>query len=278
MVAHRGASKLITRDDMPPPPPIIGGSGSSGSGDVPPAPPVALTFYYDEFLGLWVDIKDTATQSTYTLYVDEAKTQPAGSIVVTLPSGNTYPQVYSSTYNFTAGVMAGSHGSYQTTVNQDGSGNSSYDDTYTDGSKDSGTSTWTAKGDFSWSNQTTDSTGAQTTSSGSFHADGSGTTHATTSDGYVIDYTYNADGSGHGKIAGPAAGLPATVTWDVYGDTTITYADGTVDSIPGWSVVPVTGTIEGGDTPPAPPVTSTANTSPAPPSSGGDTPPPPPGR
>jgi hypothetical protein len=281
MAAHRGAGKLITRDDPPPPPPTGSGSGSGSSGSGGPAiPPVAPTFYFDEFLGLWVDIQDTATQSTYTLYVDEAKTQPAGSIVTTIPSGTTYPQTFASTYNFTAGVLAGSHGSYQTTVNQDGSGSSSYTDTYTDGSKDSGQSSWTVAGGFTWTDQSTDSTGAQTTSSGAFHSDGSGATHSTTSDGYTIDYTYNADGTGSGKISGPAAGLPANITSDVYGDITITYADGTVDSIPGWTVVPVTGTNPGGSTPPAPPVTpiTTPDTPPAPPTiSNSGTPPPPPG-
>jgi hypothetical protein len=272
-VANKGASretaKLITRGA----PPATGGvTGSGASGGAPIVPPAPLTFYYDNFLGLWVDVQNTATQSTDTLYVDQAKTQPAGSIVTTFPTGSTYPQVYSSTYQLTAGLFAGSHGSYQTTINQDGSGTSTYSDTYADSSTDSGTSTWTAQGANSWSDESTDASGGVTTSTGSFKADGSGTTHATTADGYTLDYTYNADGSGSGKISGPAAGLPATVTWDIYGDTTITYADGTVDYIPGWSVPPATITNPGSST--SPPATSTTSTPPAPPStSTGGTPP-----
>ena len=47
------------------------------------------------------------------------------------------------------------------------------------------------------------------------------------SDGYTSDYTYRSDGSGFARINGPAPGLPATIVWDTFGNTTITYADGT---------------------------------------------------
>ena len=97
--------------------------------------------------------------------------------------------------------------------------------------------------------------------SGTFHGDGSGATHTDDSAGYVADFTYNADGSGRGRVTGPIAGLPAIIVWDARGNTTITYADGTSDFIPGWGygvAVPVTST-------PGPSTTTTTSNAPAPP-------------
>ena len=39
---------------------------------------------------------------------------------------------------------------------------------------------------------------------------------------------------GHGKITGPDPGLPVTISWDAYGNTTIVYADGSTEHIAGW--------------------------------------------
>ena len=161
------------------------------------------------------------------MYVDQAKTQPAGSIVTLWPADYTvYPQTYQSTYSFTAGYSAGSQGASLNVTNADGSSTASYSDTYSDGSKDKGTSTQTASGDYTWTGRTDAADGSWTTVSGTFRSDGSGGTHLTMSDGYVADYVYNADGSGHGRITGPDPGLPVTITYDLYGNTTITYADG----------------------------------------------------
>jgi len=262
----RAAARLITRGGTPTQGTAVG-TGSGDSGGAPNGPTIPVTFGYDDFLGLWVNVQNTAKQTTFMLFVDQAQTQPAGSIVTTIPSGSGFSQVYTSTYQFTAGLFARSHGSYQTTLNQDGSGASTYSDDYADGSSDSGSGNWTAKGASSWSNKSTDSAGGVTRSSGTFNADGSGVTHAVTADGYTLDYTYNADGSGAGKISGPAAGLPATVTWDVYGDATITYADGTVDYIAAWSVPPATVTTSSSGAPPQAPAAGTSNTPPAPPQS-----------
>lgn len=198
-------------------------------------------FYFDDFLGLWVQFTDTTTQTIYLLFMDQAKTQPAGSIVTTFPAADADPQVFSSDYTFTAGLLAGSHGSYKTTISSDGSGSSSYDDSSPDGWSGSGESTWRANGDYTWSSRTTIPGGISSNDRGTFHADGSGFTHSDASDGFVSDFTYRADGSGFGKVSGPAAGLPASIAWDAMGNTTITYADGTVDHFNAWFIGPSDG-------------------------------------
>ena len=222
---HAGTVRL-TRDDS-------SGSGSGDPGPVDPQP--APTFYYDDYLGLWVDINDTPTQSTYSLYEDEAKAKPAGSIVTQSPASfDTFPQIYSSDYTYTAGSQAGAHGSYKSTYNADGSGSSSYQDVYVDGTKDQGSSSNTSRGDYTWNGRTDYADKSFTSFKGSFRSDGSGGTHSEGSDGYTSDYTYHADGTGHARITGPDPGLPVTIDWDAQGNTTIHYADGSTEIIQGW--------------------------------------------
>jgi hypothetical protein len=217
-------SGVIVGGPMPVDPPVPGGPGTGES------------FYYDYFLGLWVDVTTTPGKVTYSLYVDQAKTTSAGQIQTIQPTDyNTFPQTYSSSYTFTAGALAGSQGSAQNVTNADYSGTATYSDTYADGSKDSGSSSWSGQGDYSWQSRSDLSDGSWTQSTGSWRADGSGGTKTSSSDGYSAVYVYNSDGSGNAHISGPDPGLPATIVWDAYGNTTITYADGTVEHIPGWN-------------------------------------------
>ncbi len=196
-------------------------------------PPYEPTDYfgYDYYLELWTQVTYSPTGVTYALYGDQAKTQPAGSIVTTQPADyNTYPQVYESTYSFTAGYLAGSHGTSKNTTNAGGSYASDYANVYQDGTSDSGKSNGSASGDFPWQTRPSGTNNEWTQGAGTYRSDGSGGTRFSTSDGYQADYTYNANGSGQGKISGSDPGMPVTITWDAYGNTTIRYADGTVEN------------------------------------------------
>ncbi|MDX1933712.1 MAG: hypothetical protein SFU56_14030 [Capsulimonadales bacterium] len=214
-------------------------------------------FYYDFFLGLWVEITNEPGKQTYSLFVDEGKTRTAGRIVTTHPTDySIYPQTYESSYSFTEGTLAGTGGRSLNVLNADGSGRSDYEHRFSDGSKESGVSSWTGNGDSTGKSRWDSADGNWSESVSSWRADGSGGTRFTGSDGYTAEYLYHADGSGRARITGPDPGLPVTIVWDIYGNTTVTYADGSVDYFPGW------GQSGGGDTPPpgavepAEPVTS----------------------
>lgn len=198
-------------------------------------------FYYDEYLGLWVDYTSDSTSVTSFLYEDQAKTKPAGSIKSNFP--NDYVPgadfSYSSSYSFTAGALKGSSGEYDTIFKSDGSGSSSYRDTETDGSTSVGSSVQNSDGSSHWSSKYTSSKGYASNESGSFNSDGSGKAHYDSSDGYATDYQYNSDGSGSGKVSGPEPGLPAVIVWDANGNVTITYADGTTEHFQTWGISPV---------------------------------------
>lgn len=258
------ASKQTRQEPEPEPTPTILIAPDPYPGPVDPAP----SFYYDYYLGLWVDVVSTSSTMTYRLYEDEAKTQPAGSIDTIQPADwNTFPQVFESTYSFTAGFSAGSHGHSKNVTNADYSSTSEYDNTYPDGWTDSGNSRYDAQGNSTWTSRTETGNGQWSESSGSFRADGSGGTRTRTSDGYEATYVYNRDGTGHGRITGNDPGLPVTISWDAYGNTTTTYADGTIEHTPGWGgygygygePIPVEGDGGIGNT-----VTSTASASPVP--------------
>ncbi|HVK03230.1 MAG TPA: hypothetical protein VM490_07125, partial [Armatimonadaceae bacterium] len=230
IAAQAGASASRRFDDP----------GSSDPGvplppDVFPTEPTEPVVYFDYYLGLWVKVEYLTGGATYSLYSDEALTEPAGNIATTEPSNwESYPLVWRSEYAFRAGYLAGAHGRSESSTNRDGSGSQSYENTYADGGSDEGRSAWTARGDYTWTSRTDFTGGAWTTGSGSFRADGGGGTRWETSEGYKGDYTYNADGSGRARITGPDPGLPVTITWDAYGNTTIVYADGSIERIPGW--------------------------------------------
>ena len=219
---------------------------------------VVVDFYFDDWLGLWTQVVNLTSGTRYDLYLDQAKTLPAGSMQTTFPADTSvFPQVYASSFTYTAGLLTGSHGSYNTTLTSDSAGHSDYEYVGADGSKDTGSSLWDANGESTWKDRSEQPDHSFTAYAGTFHADGSGTTHSESSDGYVTDYTYNADGSGKGHIAGKQSGLPAVIVWDALGNTTIRYADGTTETYNAWTSVDTVGlTNSGGISTALPPTNS----------------------
>ena len=206
-----------------------GGPGSVGS---------VSNFYYDEWLALWVDTTaNTSITYSQKFYEDEAKTIPAGSLDSTSSDWSVYP--VSGSYHFVcaAGTLKGTSSDSTFTYNADYSGASHYSSVTSDGWKYKGDSINNADGSSTWTNRTDSPDGTYSTDTGTFRSDGSSVTKTTGSDGYTVEYVNNADGSATGKITGPFDGLPANIVRDTTGKTTITYADGTVDIIPGWDVL-----------------------------------------
>lgn len=195
-----------------------------------------VDFYYDDYLALWVSIDTTVENYGYYLFEDQEKTKPAGKFTSTYPTDpNIFPQVYSSEYSITAGVLKGSGGHYETSINSDGSGTSSYSNNLVGIYSDHGSSTWNIDGSSTWTAHSQGSDGSTSDYSGEFSMGGTGHTLSSDSTGHSNEYYYNPDGTGHGTIKGPEPGLPATIEWDNTGTITITWADGTKEVItPSW--------------------------------------------
>lgn len=199
------------------------GSGTDGGGGG-----TDPEFYYDEYLGLWVDMVSTETSYTVNLFVDEAKSEPAGSFQSTFPSGwDTYPYSLNSTFSITAGNLAGAHGQYSMVIENESKGHSTFESVWPKIGSDTGETSWNGgantwkyeshSGDLWWKGD------------GGFTANGSGSSAFSDSAGYTATYIYHSDGSGSGRITGPDAGLPATITWTSSGHVKIVYADGSVE-------------------------------------------------
>ncbi len=228
-----------------------------------PTPAPSSSFYKDFYLDLWVQLDDSVTETRYAFFEDEAKTVPAGSIVSKRPDYYVYPvpfpQVTESVYEILAGPLKNTHGFSRSTTQENYASQSAYENIYADGWQDRGGSTTTGRGDYTWFSRTQTPDGKWVEATGSFRSDGSGGTRLTTSDGDVADYTFQANGSGRGTITGTGDGLPVTLLWDNQGNTTVRYADGTIETIKrSYYAYPIDdvggGTGGGGSVPPSPPI------------------------
>ena len=193
-------------------------------------------FYFDEWLQLWIDVKSTSDVYRQDMYLDEAKTQPAGFAESIMPADWTvFPIIYSNRYRFDKGPLAVSWGEYLTKSEADGTFASTYENTSSDGSYDKGKSNYDPNGEYTYESQSTLSSGAWTKYIGSYKLDGSGSSLVETSDGYKSTFEFYADGSGKARIEGSDPLLPATITWDAEGNVEIRYADGSVEKFNRWS-------------------------------------------
>lgn len=239
--------------------PLDAGAGSEpgeGGGGSPPG--MREDFYYDEWLGLWVQITNEPTHFRFDFFTDEAKSQPAGFADSTWTGDPAvFPQTCDSTFEVHAGLLAGSSGSYVSTSDSPTSGSMRYSYHWSDGSGGQGESSWSDSGSR-YRNETTLPSGEWFHDSGAFQADGSGDTSSEDSAGFKTSYHWNADGSGNGRLEGPARGLPAVLRWDAFGNGRITYADGTSEEFHWWWIYgdgverPVEG--GGGEPPPTRPL------------------------
>ena len=217
----------------------LGGGGSFAGRTrqfLPPDDSNYAFFYYDEWLQLWVDVKMTPDLYRQDLYVDEAKTQPAGFVESVMPTVWTvFPVVFSNRYRFDKGPFAVAWGDYITESEADGTFRSNYESTSADGTVDKGSSSYKPEGEFIYTSMTTLPSGEWSKYSGNYGFDGSGSSIVETSDGYKSTFTFNPDGSGKARIEGADPLLPAIITWDAEGNVEIRYADGSVEKYNRWS-------------------------------------------
>lgn len=206
----------------------VGGTTGSGGGTEVPT-----NFYYDEYLGLWVEWSSTETSYSMLLFLDESKSQAAGSMETTYASDFSS---YTSKYEITGGPYSGAKGSYESTIDLEGNYATSFDNTWPNWGHDKGESVWGPNGGSStYRSEATD--GSWFTASSQFSADGSGSSSSEDSAGHKYKFVYNADGGGSGVVEGPEAGLPAKITWTADGHTKIVWADGSVEEFDPWTWV-----------------------------------------
>lgn len=203
------------------------GSTSSGGGGGDPQ------FYFDSWLQLWVDATYEENSYSALFYLDENRTMPAGHATSTFTGDwQTYPQTYEFDYAFTAGLLGGAHGHYQSVFSDEATGQMSYENTYADGSHDEGSANWNSEGS-SWNSSWHSEDDADWfNDSGIWNADGSGQYSCANAQGWSSTWHYNSDWSGSADFYGPYPLLPAHMTWTADGHYRIVYANGRVET---WS-------------------------------------------
>lgn len=207
-----------------------GGTSGGTTGTTGTTGGTGSNFYFDEWLGLWVDVAWSEGSSTTTFTLDEAKTLPAGHVTSTYTGDfGTYPQTYTNEYEFTAGQLAGSHGTYNCTQTSESHGSMAYENTYADGSSDSGESSWTDQVSM-FHSRWDGANGTWMEDSGTWNSDNSGAYEFTNYNGWSTSWQYNSDWSGSATFNGPEQLLPATMTWTSEGRYTIVYSDGSTES------------------------------------------------
>lgn len=215
-----GTGSWLTRDTTGGGTTGTNGSTTSGGGEHP-------EIYFDEYLGLWVEWTESGNTFSTNLFEDEAKTKPAGSFVNTFTENGNF----TSTFSITAGPFTGAHGVYETVVSNNGeSGETTYDNTWPTWGHDEGSASWNANGSSNWQHRSEMPDDSWFESNGSFNANGSGAASGSDSRGYRYSFTYNADGSGRGRVEGPDAGLPCTLEWNSDGIIKIKWADGSTET------------------------------------------------
>jgi hypothetical protein len=192
--------------------------------------------YFDEWLGLWVKqqpgLIDNPELGGGELYFeDEALTVAAGHRLTWISDPGIYPIVGKEELLYTAGNFAGERDLYEWSVNEDSSGSSKGEGTYVGVGSFKFQGSWNEMGISQFTERFTFIDGTWQDFTIKENDDLSYRLTITSSLGVKFILDFKDDQSGTGRIEGPATGLPATLVWDIDGNGTLTWSDGSTTTI-----------------------------------------------
>lgn len=192
--------------------------------------------YFDEWLGLWVKqqpglIDEPELGSGELYFKDEALTVAAGHRLTWISESDVYPITGKEEMFYTAGNFAGERDLYEWSVNEDSSGSSKGEGTYVGVGSFKFQGSWDEMGISQFSERFTFVDGTWQDFTTKENADLSFRLTITSSLGVKFTLDFKDDQSGTGRIEGPANGLPATLVWDIDGNGTLTWSDGSTLTI-----------------------------------------------
>ncbi|OWU65312.1 MAG: hypothetical protein CBB60_005340 [Armatimonadetes bacterium Cent15-Ar3] len=181
--------------------------------------PISGDVYFDEYYELWAQ----PVEGGLDYFVDEALTQPAGSVRASFVSGEATGFKKTSATVITAGKYKGLTQNVEIVIGAD-----SFDYTFSGDNPDTGKYSATGSyknGTGTFAVKYKDENGVDRTYDVVSNADGTSRVEFNTGLNFVYTLSYAADGSGTGTVTGANALLPATITWNTNGDGQIVFAD-----------------------------------------------------
>lgn len=195
--------------------------------------------YFNEEIQLWtVDFMEGDPGGDHTwgsrFYEDEALTRPAGSDA-THSVWNAYPLTDDQVVEITAGPFAGLHFEEHMVFEETGAGRQWGSGHYPNEFDYEYSMTWPAEGYASFTEKFTYPDGIWIQYENAANEQGANDYTVTTSAGVTMALKFGPSYEGTGTITGPSPALPATLEWDMDGNGTIRWSDGTESTFESWS-------------------------------------------
>lgn len=192
--------------------------------------------YFDDWLGLWVKqqpglIDQPELGSGELYFQDEGLTVSAGHRLTWVSEPGIYPITGKEDLVYTAGNFAGERDLYEWSVNEDSSGTSKGEGNYPGTGSFTFHGGWDEGGISHFSERFTAVDGTWQDYELRENADLSFRLTIQSSLGVKFTLNFKEDQSGTGRIEGSATGLPATLAWDIDGNGTLTWSDGSTSAI-----------------------------------------------
>ncbi|MGV3618174.1 MAG: hypothetical protein ACO1SV_22840 [Fimbriimonas sp.] len=191
--------------------------------------------YFDEWIGLWVKstspMNDDPGASGDLYFEDQALTTPGGHRLTWLSQSGVYPITGKDELVYTAGNFKGERDLYEWTVNEDESGSSKGEGNYPGVGSFVFQGSWTPGGISHFTERFDAVDGSWQEFELQEDDDLSYVLTINSSLGVKFTMNFAQDQSGTGRIQGNAQGLPATLVWDMDGNGTVTWSDGTTQDI-----------------------------------------------
>lgn len=192
--------------------------------------------YFDEWIGLWVKpqpglIDQPELGSGELYFEDEALTVAAGHQLHWVSEPGVYPIVSKDELIYTAGNFAGERDIYEWTFNEDESGTSKGEGTYPGVGSYTFQGGWDPRGISHFTERFTFEDGTWQDYELKENEDLSFRMTIQSSLGVKFTLNFKEDQSGTGRIEGNVTGLPATLVWDIDGNGTLTWSDGSTLAI-----------------------------------------------
>lgn len=190
------------------------------------------SFAKDESIGLWSQGVAQGAQYGSRFYADEAKSRPAGHLLVTA-FGSKGTRIDA---RYLAGEYAGTAFKADTKIAADGSGTATASGKLPSNVTYRLSGLWNAANVGTWTQRWDDKCAGAEEDVYTTFADGTATLRTRSERGLALDLTFAPNRSGKGTVVDSKSGLKGALEWDDQGDGTVQWADGATQPFESWKL------------------------------------------